>query len=77
MIDKNEKYNKSGCADPTAYAAFKSEERKQRAFYVFRTMISVARLGGFFVNDNLVIEDSSGTKYKSNDILKTRKKHDV
>ena len=73
----NDKLNKSGCVDSTAYAVIKSEERKQRAFYVFKTMISVARLGGFYVNENLVIEDSSGTKYRSADILKIRKKNDI
>ena len=77
MMDHGEKKNKEGYADSTYYAVAHAEERKNKAYYVFKTMISVARLGGFFVNDTLVIEDSNGTKYRSNDILKSRKKPNV
>ena len=74
----DEKKNNEGYADGTAYAAMRADERKQKAYYVFKTMISVARLAGFFVNDNLTIEDNHGTKYHSNFILKKRdRKPDV
>lgn len=77
-MEHGEHKNKDGYIDTTAYHAIKADERKQKAYYVFKTMISVARLGGFHVNDNLTIEDNNGTKYHSNFILKKRdKKPDV
>lgn len=70
--------NKEGYKDITSYAVLKQETRKQKAFYVFKTMISVARLAGFYVTDTLIIEDSEGKKYRSTDVLKkTEKKTDV
>ena len=68
-MDYNDKKNKEGYTDSVAFAALKNTERKNKAFYVFKTMISVARLAGFYVNENIVIEDFDGTKYRSNDIL--------
>lgn len=72
-----EQLNKEGYTDPTAYAAIRSDALKQKAYYCFKTMISCARLAGFFVNDNLVIEDKDGNKYNSKSILKQHNKHDV
>lgn len=65
----DETRNKEGYKDKTAHKAINAAERKQKAFYVFKTMIQVARLSGFYVNDALVICDSGGNKYNSNDIL--------
>ena len=45
------------------------EQRLKKAFYVFKTMISVARLAGFRVNEPIVIEDYNGKKYNSRDYL--------
>ena len=47
-----------------------TEERRKKSFYVFKTMISAARLAGFYINDNLIIEDNDGNKYHSTEILK-------
>lgn len=66
--------NAEGYKDPTAHAAIKAADKRDKAYYVFKTMISVARLGGFFVNSTLVIEDAEGTKYQSDAILKMRKR---
>lgn len=71
--------NKEGYEDSTVAEVLRKEQTRQRAFYVFKTMISVARLGGFYVNNALIIEDSHGDKYNSDRILKSsrNKKHDV
>ena len=61
--------NKEGYKDPTTYNAIRHDDRSGKAFYVFKTMISVARLAGFYVNQAIVIEDSSGTRYRSDKIL--------
>ena len=68
-MDYNERKNKEGYTDSTAYGAIRIQERRKKAYYVFQTMISCARLAGFYVNDALVIEDSNGTKYNSDDIM--------
>ena len=77
-MDHGDKKNKEGYTDSTAYAVINAESRKQKAYYVFKTMISAARLAGFYVNDALVIEDGDGVKYKSTEILnRERKKPNV
>lgn len=74
MMDRyDETRNNEGYTDSTAHKAINSDERKMKAFYVFKTMISCARLAGFYVNTNLVIEDHDGNKYYSNDELKKSK----
>lgn len=69
--------NEEGYKDTTPYKAITADERKKKAYYVFKTMISVARLAGFFINADLIIEDHDGTKYHSKYILPRRKKPDV
>ena len=44
-------------------------ERRQKAFYVFKTIISVVLLAGFYLNDNVTIEDRDGIRYRSKDLL--------
>ena len=61
--------NNEGYKDTTPHKVIKTDERKKKAFYVFRTMVSVARLAGFYVRDNLIIEDGDGGKYNSKDYL--------
>lgn len=65
--------NNEGYSDKTPYKAITHDEKKNKAYYCFQTMISVARLSGFYVNQTLVIEDSHGNKYSS-DIIMNRKK---
>lgn len=67
--------NNEGYTDSTAHKAIRSEERNKKAFYVFKTMISCARLAGFYVNADLVIEDHDGNKYNSTDILRKGKQN--
>lgn len=69
--------NKEGYSDPTPHKVINAEGKKQKAFYVFRTMVSVARLAGFYINDNLTIEDGDGVKYHSKDYLKSKPKPNV
>ena len=70
--------NKEGYKDTTPYKAITHDERKKKAYYAFQTMISVARLAGFYVNQSIVIEDSHGNKYNSDVIMnKKKKKPDV
>ena len=45
------------------------EQRKKKAFYVFKTMISVARLAGFRVDDPIQVRDYNGKTYNSRDYL--------
>ena len=45
-------------------------ERRQKAIYVFKTIISVVRLAGFYLNDNVTIEDRDGIRYRSAELLK-------
>ena len=66
--------NKEGYKDTTAYKAVVHDERKTKAYYCFQTMISVARLAGFFVNQALIIEDKDGNRYNSDIIMNKRKK---
>ena len=65
--------NKEGYSDSVVAEVLRKDQQKQRAYYAFKTMISVARLAGFYVNNALVIEDSHGEKYNSDKILKSRK----
>ena len=65
----DDRKNREGYSDTTAYKAITHEDRSGKAFYVFKTMISVARLAGFYVTQALVIEDGAGTKYNSDKIL--------
>ena len=68
------KKNQEGYRDNTAFEAITAAEREKKAYYAFKTMISAARLAGFFVNDALVIEDHDGVKYDSRVILKKHRK---
>ena len=63
-------HNSEGYVDTTPFKALQNDERKKKAFYVFKTMISVARLGGFYVNADLIIEDHEGNKYNSKHYLR-------
>ena len=72
-MEQKDKKNQEGYADPTAYKVFISDERRHKAMYVFKTMISCARLAGFYVNDNLIIEDKEGRKYNSKEILRNNR----
>lgn len=77
-MESGDNKNKEGYEDKVVSEVLRRDAMKQKAFYVFKTMISVARLGGFYVNNAIVIEDSHGEKYNSDKILKSRnKKHDV
>jgi len=69
-MEHDERKNKEGYTDETPYKVINQEERRRKSFYVFKTMISAARLAGFYINDNLIIEDNEGNKYHSNEILK-------
>ena len=45
------------------------EQRRKKAFYVFKTIVSVARLAGFRAEEPIRIRDFNGTVYDSKDFI--------
>lgn len=76
----NERKNAEGYSDPTAYEAIRHEEEqqkeeaRQKAFYVFQTIFSVARLAGYQVIGDIKLTDWAGREHDSSEIM-PRYKH--
>lgn len=70
MADRGEKYNASGCYDPTPYQAIKNIEREERlnddrreiARKVIKTLQNVAHLAGFDIVGRITLVDNKTGK---------------
>ena len=54
------------------------DDAERKAFFVFQTIFSVARLAGYQIHGDLTIHDWNGTEHKSSEIMpKYRHRKDV
>ena len=69
--------NKEGYTDYPAYKAMKSADGAMaKAYYCYKTLISVAKLAGFNLLGTVFLEDRTGKIHKS-DVVVRRREQDV
>lgn len=70
---RDESRNAEGYKDLTAYTAIKAVHGAEtKAYYCYKTMLSVARLAGMKVAHDIVLIDSTGTKHSGKDLTARR-----